>query len=285
MAGAGSHPRPDAKSDRTGQDRAATVAELAAAIAHIAPDGSDPSSGASGREPAQRRTGSRSRPPAGSAERSGRAAGSAAGSDRGEPGRRPSTAGRRPPPDDPAGPSGDDPGDPESVAKTICLRQLTGRARSRSELAETLRRREIPPEVAERVLNRFTEVGLIDDAAYAQAFVANKHRDRGLGRAALRTELRRKGIDGAAADRALQTIDGESERRRAAELVAKRLDSAIFAGLPAARRRLLGLLARRGYSASLAASVVSEALRGYTDPVELEAADEQDWAEADDANS
>lgn len=191
----------------------------------------------------------------------------------------PTTAGavtrrRAPTPDDLPGPAGDDPGDPEAVAKSICLRQLTGQARSRSELDAALRRREIPPDVAQRVLDRFTEVGLIDDAAYAQAFVASKHRDRGLGRAALRTELRRKGIDGPAADRALEPVDTDAERRRAADLVAKRLDSAVFAGLPAARRRLLGLLARRGYSASLSAQVVNEALRGYVEPADVPSDDD-----------
>ena len=202
------------------------------------------------------------------------------------PGEAPRPSGRRaarseandrpgtPPPEDPDGPDGDAPGDPESVAKTICLRLLTGQARSRADLAGALHRKGIPPVVAERVLDRFTEVGLIDDAAYAQAYVAGKHRDRGLGRAALRTELRRKGIDGALADRALESVDADAERRRASELVAKRLDSALFAGLPAARRRLLGLLARRGYPASMAASVVNEALHGYVEPAEPEGGDD-----------
>lgn len=168
------------------------------------------------------------------------------------------------------------------MAKTICLRLLTGQARSRADLADALRRKGIPDEVAERVLDRFVEVGLIDDVAFAQAFVAGKHRDRGLGRAALRTELRRKGIDGATADGALSAVDSEAERRRAAELVAKRLDSAMFAGPPAARRRLLGLLARRGYSASLAASVVNDALRGYVEPMDPAAGDDDAPAGWDD---
>jgi regulatory protein len=151
---------------------------------------------------------------------------------------------------------------------------LTVRSRSRSELAEALRRREIPTEVADRVLDRFIDVGLIDDAAYASAFVTSRQRDRGLGRAALRTELRRKGIDDALAERAVQSVDEGSERRRAAELVAKKLDSALFAGLPAARRRLLGLLARRGYPASVAVPVVNEALRGYVEPAEVDVDDD-----------
>jgi len=237
--------------------RAATVAQLAAAIARIGPDGE--SARPSGRDPlgdsdtdgAHHSRRSRDRPSA--------------------------PRGRRtPPPDDPAGPAGDDPGDPEAVAKTICLRLLTVRARSRAELADQLRRREVPADVADRVLDRYVEVGLIDDAAFAQAYVASKHRGRGLGRAALRTELRRKGIAGPVAERAVQTLDEDAERDRAAELVAKKLDSAIFAGVPAARRRLLGMLARRGYPPSVAASVVNEALRGYAEPIALDPVDQAD---------
>jgi regulatory protein len=274
-------------------DRTSRLAELAAAIARIGPDGTDgstaagrPVGGGSGqvrgsgpRQPGQV-DGSSGR---GRRHRSGRPSGS------GHPSRPAGDADpeRRvvvgPPPDDPAAPANDPPGDPEAVAKAICLRLLTGAARSRADLAQALRRREIPQEVADRVLDRFAEVGLIDDAAYADAFVASKHRDRGLGRAALRTELRRKGIDPGVADRAVDALDGESERRRAEDLVAKRLDSAVFAGLPAARRRLLGLLARRGYPASLAASVVDVALRGFADPTALEPGDDTVAAGWDDA--
>ena len=99
---------------------------------------------------------------------------------------------RVPPPDDGAG---DEPGDPVAVAKSICLRLLTGSTRTRADLERALRRRGIADDVAGAVLDRLTEVGLIDDAAYAEAFVASRHRDRGLGRSALRAELRRKGVD------------------------------------------------------------------------------------------
>ncbi len=160
----------------------------------------------------------------------------------------------------------DPPGDPLAVARSICLRLLTGAARSRSDLAEALRRRGIPDDAAATVLDRLTEVGLVDDVSYAAAFVASKHRGRGLGRIALRAELRRKGIAADLADQAMSPIDTAAERGRAAALVMRRLDSAMFAGLPAARRRLLGLLARRGYPASVATSVVDEALRGYCEP-------------------
>lgn len=174
------------------------------------------------------------------------------------------------------GSHGDPPGNPEVLAKNLCLRLLTVQARSRAELATKLDQRGIPADVAERVLDRLAAVGLVDDAAFAESFVTSRQRDRGLGRSALRAELRRKGIDRTLADRAVAGIDDESERLRAAALVAKKLDSAMFAGPQAARRRLIGMLARRGYSSGIAAHVVGEALRGYVDPDDLLVAEEDD---------
>ncbi len=159
----------------------------------------------------------------------------------------------------------DDPGDPETVARAICLRLLATAARPRAGLAQALRRKGIPGDVADRVLDRLTEVGLIDDQAYAAAFVETKHRDRGLGAAALRTELRRKGVDAEIAGNAAAQVDSEAERRRAHALIARRVDAAMASGYPAARRRLVGLLARRGYSADVAVSVVDAALTDYRD--------------------
>ncbi len=164
---------------------------------------------------------------------------------------------------EPGGHPEDDLGDPETVARAICLRLLTGAARPRAALAAALRSRGIPDDVADRVLGRFTEVGLIDDRAYADAYVAAKHRQRALGATALRTELRRKGVDEETVLQAVRTIDQDAERDRARALVRRRVDAAMANGEAAARRRLVGLLARRGYSAELALGVVDEALEQY----------------------
>ncbi len=113
------------------------------------------------------------------------------------------------------------------------------------------------------MLTRFCEVGLIDDRAYAAAFVAAKHRERGLGTSALRTELRHKGIDDQIVQVAVEVVDEAAERDRAALLIRRRVDAAMAHGVVTARRRLVGLLARRGYSAELSRQVVDEALRDY----------------------
>jgi regulatory protein len=151
-------------------------------------------------------------------------------------------------------------GDPEWVAREICLRLLTAQARSRAELATALARRGIPADVVERVLSRFGQVGLIDDRAFAEAFVVSRHGARGLARRALSVELRQRGIDPATASAALQGLDERTEEATARALVARRLPGT--AGLdPTARaRRLVGMLARKGYPADLAYRVVREEL-------------------------
>lgn len=151
----------------------------------------------------------------------------------------------------------------EAAARSICLRLLTGSARTRADLASALSRKGIPELVAQRVLDRYTEVGLIDDGAYAHAFVRTKHRERGLGRRSLAVELRRKGVAEVDAEAALATIDTEDERVRARQLVERRAATALTAGPDAARRRLLNLLARRGYPPDLAFEVVDSVLRDH----------------------
>jgi regulatory protein len=153
------------------------------------------------------------------------------------------------------------PEDPENVARQILLRRLTEQPRSRSELATALARKHVPDDVADRLLNRFEEVGLVDDAAFAQAWVDSRHRGRGLGRRALSHELRRKGIDDAVVRDAVASVDEAAERNTARRLVERRADTLANLEPVHAQRRLLGMLARKGYSAGIAAEVVRDVLR------------------------
>ena len=156
--------------------------------------------------------------------------------------------------------TGEQPDDPEAVARLICLRQLTAAPRTRAQLAETLRRRGVPEEAAEAVLGRFTEVGLIDDAMFASAWVESRHHGRGLGRRALAAELNQRGVDRDDIQAAVAKLSPETELATARALVERKLAST--ASLPAEvrLRRLVGVLARKGYPAGLAYRVVREAL-------------------------
>ena len=150
--------------------------------------------------------------------------------------------------------------DPESVARKILLDQLTGRARTRSELAEKLAGRNVPGEIARRLLDRFEEVGLVDDAAYAREWVAQRQSCRGLARLALAQELRRKGIEDEVAREALEEIDDDDEVEAARMLVRAKLRSVRALDRDKAMRRLVGMLARKGHSSSVAFRVVKEEL-------------------------
>ncbi|GAB3322977.1 hypothetical protein GCM10027451_46150 [Geodermatophilus aquaeductus] len=203
-------------------------------------------------------------------EQSDRPAGRRGRGPRDRAGRSRRRAGSSPDPDDPAaadpgsgGPrdgAADDQGDPESVARAICLRALTGSAKTRQQLADLLERRGIPEDAASAVLDRFGEVGLIDDAAFARAWVTSRQTGRGLARRALRAELRQKGVDGEDAEQALAQVDDEDERASARHLVERRLPSLRRVDRVTATRRLVGMLARKGYNGGLAGAVVREVL-------------------------
>ncbi|ANS27687.1 recombination regulator RecX [Rhodococcus opacus] len=151
-------------------------------------------------------------------------------------------------------------GGTETQAKDLCLRLLTDRARSRAELAERLAKKGYSPEIAERVLDRLTEVGLVNDADFAQQWVHSRHTYSGKGKRALALELRRKGIGQEDATEALAQIDSEDERARATELVEKKLRTVSADDRDRAVRRLVSMLARRGFPQGMAFEVVKEQL-------------------------
>ena len=157
--------------------------------------------------------------------------------------------------------------DPEAVARKILLDQLTGRARSRSDLAAKLAQRNVPTDVATRLLDRFEEVGLVDDTTFAREWVAQRHEGRGLARRALAQELRRKGIDDEVARDALDELDETDEIEAARMLVRRKLPSVRGLESDKAVRRLVGMLARKGHSSGVAYRVVREELGAdLTDP-------------------
>ncbi|MGQ4364931.1 recombination regulator RecX [Streptomyces sp. SAS_272] len=151
-------------------------------------------------------------------------------------------------------------GDPAERARAICLRLLTGTPRTRKQLADALHKREIPDEVAEEVLSRFEEVGLINDGAFADAWVESRHHGRGLARRALAQELRTKGVDSELIEEAVGRLDSEQEEETARELVARKLRATRGLDRDRRLRRLAGMLARKGYPEGLALRVVRQAL-------------------------
>jgi regulatory protein len=161
------------------------------------------------------------------------------------------------------------------VARLICLRQLSAAPRTQAQLSETLRKRGIPDAAAEAVLARFTEVGLIDDAMFASAWVESRHYGRGLGRRALAAELRQRGVDRGDIQAAVESLSPDTELATARALVQRRLAGTRGQPGEVRFRRLAGMLARKGYPPGLVYQVVRDALaeereRGAGDSLEEE---------------
>jgi regulatory protein len=150
--------------------------------------------------------------------------------------------------------------DPETRARQICLRLLTLAPRTRAQLADALRRRGIPDEVAHDVLGRFADAGLIDDAAFARAWVESRHHGRGLSGRALAAELRQRGVNDDQIREAVDELGPDAEVETARQLVARKLAASRGEPPQARTRRLAGMLARKGYPPGLAFRVIREAL-------------------------
>jgi len=150
--------------------------------------------------------------------------------------------------------------DPESLARQICLKMLATAPKTRAQLAAALSRRGVPEEAAEAVLGRFAEVKLIDDAMFASAWVESRHYGRGLSGRALAAELRQRGVPPGDIEAAVGQLKPEREVETARALVARRLAGTRGQPLQARTRRMMGVLARRGYPQALAYRVVREAL-------------------------
>lgn len=149
---------------------------------------------------------------------------------------------------------------PYDEAREIALRQLTAADRTSHELHTRLVDRGVEDEVAAAVVARFVEVGLVDDVAYARQWVSSRLQGRGLSRRTIENELARKGIEPELADEALAEVDDDTERVTATRLVERKARSTQGLDFQVRMRRLVGMLARKGYSPELAYEVVKEVL-------------------------
>ena len=146
----------------------------------------------------------------------------------------------------------------EEQARSLCLRLLTARARTRAELEGQLAKRGYPEDVSARVLDRLASAGLINDVDFAEQWVRSRRTHAGKGKRALAAELRTKGVDGDVITAALEDIDAAAERERAEQLVQSKLrrESLSDGDDIKVMRRLVAMLARRGYRQSMALDVV-----------------------------
>ena len=155
--------------------------------------------------------------------------------------------------------------EPEAVARTIALRKLTAAPRTRAQLADALARGGVPDDVADATLGRFEDLGLVDDAEFARQWARTRQAGRGLARRALAHELRQRGVDGELVQETLDDPELGDELETARTLARRRLAPVrdrLADPLERERqlRRVLGMLARKGYGAGVAGRAVREAL-------------------------
>jgi regulatory protein len=155
----------------------------------------------------------------------------------------------------------------ETRARNVLLHQLARSAKSTSQLRKILEQREIPTEIAEMVLERFTEVGLIDDAAYAETIVNSRRNFKGLAKSAIKRELNEKGVDQALVEEAISGITAEDDFESAKDLAVRRYRQMAHLQKDVRTRRLAGYLQRKGY----ASSAVFAAIRFAEEQYQLEA--------------
>lgn len=146
------------------------------------------------------------------------------------------------------------------AARDIVLRRLDRSSAPRAALADLLARKEIAPDIADEVLDRLTEVGLIDDADYAARLARTRFAQKGAARRAIAEELQRKGLSSAHIAAALETIDDADEQSAARRLAVKKLRMSVGLEPHVRRRRTLAYLGRKGYSAAVAHAAYQQAL-------------------------
>jgi len=181
---------------------------------------------------------------------------------------------RRPEP--PADRPVEDADDPESAVRTIVLRRLSSAPRTRTELEKDLIRRGADADASRTVLDRFEEVGLIDDAAYAHMWVESRHRGKALARSVLRRELRERGVNEELIASALEHIDDESELARARDFARRKVKVRPGEDPGKAINKLAGQLARKGYSAAVCFRVARDSVSALLEQRQDHVIDEMD---------
>ena len=156
------------------------------------------------------------------------------------------------------------------AAKQVLLRRLSNAPRTRKELAKDLKDKDISDEVANVALDRFEEVGLINDQALASNYVSSQHERKGLGKNALRQQLRAKGVSDDVAQEAISQISDDQEFQAAFALACKKIRSLQKDDAKTQLRKIVGVLARKGYSSNLAFRVAKEVITDLPDGLPLE---------------
>ena len=142
------------------------------------------------------------------------------------------------------------------------VKLIAHRPRSEAEVRRRMERQGVRPDLVEKVIEKLTTVGLLNDAEFAQLWIENRETFRPRSRRMLRYELRQKGLDEEIISEALEQVDEEKDGRR---LALKRGQRLSHLNWPAFRQKLTGYLARRGYPYEITRSAVREAWQSLSE--------------------
>ena len=139
------------------------------------------------------------------------------------------------------------------------MNRLNRRAMSRSDLDFKLKRLDYTQPVREEVLEKLTEMGFLDDEAYARALIDATLRRKPAGPQLLRQKLFQKGIDRSLIERLVsEATDAQDLAPGAVDLARKKLRTMQRFDIETRKRRLYGMLARRGFNPDTISSVMAE---------------------------
>ena len=155
--------------------------------------------------------------------------------------------------------------DQNQIAKQVLLRRLSNAPRTRKELAQDLKKKKIEEDIAQIALDRFEELGLINDQTFSENYVSTTHERRKLGKKALKQQLRSKGVSEEIANQAISQISEDDEFKAALALALKKIRSIQQDDPQSQIRKIVGLLARKGYSSTLSFQVAKEVVNDFPD--------------------
>lgn len=150
------------------------------------------------------------------------------------------------------------------------MRLLNYQMRTTAELRQRLHMKEFPPGAINRVLDKLTNLGLVDDVRFAEAFIASKVASKPIGKRELERKLREKGVSKETASQALSAVSNdETQIEFALQAAEIKIRSLKRYELKKRREKLVAFLARRGFDWDVIRKVVQKMFDGDYDAVDI----------------
>jgi regulatory protein len=147
----------------------------------------------------------------------------------------------------------------EEEVRQALLRLIERSGKSSGQLRIQLLEKEFPAPIVDQIIDRFIEVGLIDDLALARSFAEVAVSRKAKAKSVIARELRAKNFPQEAIDAAIAEIDSDSELEAAKGLAESRMRQLQKLEPEVRTRRLASFLMRKGYSSSVVWAAVRHA--------------------------